>query len=358
MSRQPFFTIIVSGYQNEPYLPQCLSSIANQTYGDFEAICYVEESTDNSLAICQEWARRDPRFIVATGPKSGAVATTRNYGIDHARGEYLVVIDGDDWIDLQMLEKLAAKLHETGPLDLLAFAAKRFVPGDQSRNNTLITNFQETDARPLQVFSGLEAIRRIYNKYNGSQLHAFSWLNIYRLAFLREDHLRQLDGRLLEDFEFFPRVFFLAKKVSYLNRHFYFYRQQPNSVLHKNWSRCCRDLAYHFRSIVLFLSLHPVPLDIQAIWSNQWLFSFFCFFFYWLPPRHKECEAILKIFFDTKPRVTFWCFLLKAAWHRTLVLPLLWLAAQGWHSPANLYFHKIYPKLDWRFNHHKFPFGV
>ena len=124
----PLFTIIVSGYQNESYLPQCLDSIASQTFGDFEAICYVEESADNSLAICQEWAKRDSRFIVATGPKSGAVATTRNYGIDHAKGEYLVVVDGDDWIDKEMLEQLAAKLKETGPLDILAFAARKFSP--------------------------------------------------------------------------------------------------------------------------------------------------------------------------------------------------------------------------------------
>ena len=70
MPKMPLFTIVVSGYQNEPYLPKCLEAIASQTFGDFEAICYVEESADNSLAICREWAERDPRFVVAASPKS------------------------------------------------------------------------------------------------------------------------------------------------------------------------------------------------------------------------------------------------------------------------------------------------
>ncbi len=78
---QPKFTVIIACYQTEPYLPKALESVASQTYKDFEAICYVEESTDRSLEICREMAEKDPRFIVSTGPKSGGVATTRNYGI-------------------------------------------------------------------------------------------------------------------------------------------------------------------------------------------------------------------------------------------------------------------------------------
>ena len=64
----PLFTIVLAGYQTEPYLPKALASIASQTFADFEALCYVEQSTDNSLEICREMAARDPRFKVATAP--------------------------------------------------------------------------------------------------------------------------------------------------------------------------------------------------------------------------------------------------------------------------------------------------
>ena len=90
MINNPKFTIILSGHQTAPYLPKALNSIVAQTFKDFEVICHVEEPTDDSLAICRARAQTDARFKVVSAPKSGAVATTRNYGIDHATGEYLI----------------------------------------------------------------------------------------------------------------------------------------------------------------------------------------------------------------------------------------------------------------------------
>jgi len=355
MPQKPLFTIIVSGYQNEPFLPQCLASISGQTFGNFEAICYVEESTDNSLAICQEWARRDPRFIVATGPKSGSPSATRNYGIDHAQGEYLVVVDGDDWIVPDMLETLAAKLDTTGSLDVLAFAAQSSPPPkvSQCSGKMVISNFRESDDGAGQVFSGLEAIRRIHEK-DKSSLSAYTWLNIYRIAFLQEHHLRQIVGKSLQDFEWFPRIFFAASKVAYLNCCLYFYRLHPNSILHLSATKCLYDMAGHFHSLAAFLATHSVPTDIQSIWCNQWLFQLCHQLYIWHTPSQNDRKASLKIFFASSPqKLFFWRFLSRGAWCHILALPLLWLASKGCHLPANYYFRKIYPTLEWRFRHLK-----
>ena len=75
MPQTPLFTFVPAGHQTEPYLQKVLDSIANQTFRDFEVICYVEESTDRSPEICRAMVERDPKFEVATGHKSGAVAT-------------------------------------------------------------------------------------------------------------------------------------------------------------------------------------------------------------------------------------------------------------------------------------------
>ena len=159
MTVRPRFTVVLAGYQTEPYLPRALSSVAGQTFADFEAICYVEESTDRSLELCREQARRDPRFTVATAPKSGAVASTRNYAIDHARGEYLAVLDGDDYLAPVMLEHLDRKLRETGPVDVLSFAAVTATEErDDWENLPHLTNFSSADASG--VFTGIEALRR------------------------------------------------------------------------------------------------------------------------------------------------------------------------------------------------------
>ena len=361
MPAKPLFTIVVSGYQNEPYLPKCLESIASQTFGDFEAICYVEESTDNSLAICQEWAKRDARFAVASGPKSGSGSATRNYGIDHAQGEYLVVVDGDDWIAKDMLGMLAARLNQTGTLDILAFAATFLdVPrlDSSALEKAKFSNFAAVDALSELVFSGQEAIRRIA-MHNPVKLYAYTWLNIYRLSFVRKNHFRQLPGMAFEDFEWFPKIFFAAQKVAYINDILYFYRRNPNSIVHQPSTKKFFDLAHHFQSLTTFLSNHSIPADIQAIWSNQWLWTFFNLIYHWsLSPSDIERKAILKIFFATKPKTFFWRFLLRSAWHRVLALPLLWLDSHDCQMPAKFYFRKIYPKLDWRFRLHQFPFHL
>ena len=185
MSDTPFFTVVLSGYQTEPYLQKALDSVANQTFRDFEVICYVEESTDRSLEICQAMADRDPRFKVATGPKSGSGGPSRNYGMDHACGEYVAFVDGDDWILQDMLEKLSGKLKHTGPLDLLAFACVSTESEDiDPANAPKHTNFSVQDSDI--VFSGQDAIRR--SGRNGGSFFAYSYLNIYRTAFLQENH--------------------------------------------------------------------------------------------------------------------------------------------------------------------------
>ena len=99
MSTVPKFTIVISGYKTEPYLPKCLETIRFQTFTNFEVICYVEESSDNSFEICRNMSLNDERFIVVTPapPKSGSVSNTRNYGIDQAKGEWLLFMDDDDW---------------------------------------------------------------------------------------------------------------------------------------------------------------------------------------------------------------------------------------------------------------------
>ena len=115
-------------------------------------------------------------------------ATPRNYGLDHAWGEYLVVIDGDDWIAMEMLERLAAKLKETGPLDILAFAAERVFPPYEKDitpiGQDIITNFRETDDRPLQVL-GTGGYAAPISPFC-FQVNDYTWLNLYRMSLLRE----------------------------------------------------------------------------------------------------------------------------------------------------------------------------
>ena len=88
------FSIIVPVYNVEKYLKECLDSIVNQTFGDFEIICINDESTDSSLDILKEYSEHDSRFVVISQKNQGQ-GVARNKGINLAKGEYVLFVDPD-----------------------------------------------------------------------------------------------------------------------------------------------------------------------------------------------------------------------------------------------------------------------
>ncbi len=98
-------SIIIPVYNIEKYLPKCLDSLLNQTFQDFEIICVNDGSKDNSLVILEEYKNRDSRIKIITKENGGA-GSARNRGLVEACGKYIQFVDGDDYFEPQMLEKL------------------------------------------------------------------------------------------------------------------------------------------------------------------------------------------------------------------------------------------------------------
>ena len=105
MSNDIKISIIIPVYNVEKYLKQCLDSIINQTFIDFECICVNDDSTDNSLNILQEYAKKDKRIKIISQKNTG-VAMARNTGLSVATGDYILFIDSDDFIDNNFCEVL------------------------------------------------------------------------------------------------------------------------------------------------------------------------------------------------------------------------------------------------------------
>lgn len=93
----PKISVIVPIYNTEKYLPRCIDSILAQTYTGFELILINDGSTDNSGAICDEYAAKDKRIIVVH-KENGGVSSARNQGIKIAKGEWIMFVDSDDYI--------------------------------------------------------------------------------------------------------------------------------------------------------------------------------------------------------------------------------------------------------------------
>lgn len=104
----PLISLIVPIYNSEKHLKRCLDSIVNQTYENLEIILINDGSTDKSLEICKSYLEIDPRVIVLSQENKG-VSYARNYGLENVTGEYVGFVDSDDYINLDMYEKLINK---------------------------------------------------------------------------------------------------------------------------------------------------------------------------------------------------------------------------------------------------------
>ena len=100
-------SIIIPVYNVEKYLPQCLDSVLAQTYTNIEVICVNDGSTDNSFKILQKVESLDNRLRIINIPNSG-VSNARNVGLSEAKGEWVMFVDSDDWLDTDCIEKVLA----------------------------------------------------------------------------------------------------------------------------------------------------------------------------------------------------------------------------------------------------------
>lgn len=106
-------TAIVAIYKSEKFLPKLIESIINQTWSNIEILLIDDGSPDNSGAICDKYAKDDKRIKVIHKDNGGA-CESRNLGLKEATGDYIIIIDGDDWLEKDYIEYLMNLIHKTG----------------------------------------------------------------------------------------------------------------------------------------------------------------------------------------------------------------------------------------------------
>lgn len=106
-------TVLTAVYNAEPYLRQCLDSLKSQTLSDCQYICIDDCSTDSSVEIIKEYAAEDNRFQLLHTPVNSGQAVARNLGLQFAKGEYIAMLDADDWFERDTLEQAYDTLQKT-----------------------------------------------------------------------------------------------------------------------------------------------------------------------------------------------------------------------------------------------------
>ncbi len=212
------FSVIIPVYNVEQYLRDCLDSVTNQTFSDWEAICVNDGSTDNSSAILKEYANQDSRISIIT-QLNGGLSAARNTGLDAARGKYVLFLDSDDWLEINALEVLSHNLHEE---DMLCFSGRRFFEREGQYHCA-------DQLREHCYLSGME-----YYNENALLHRDFAFvcvvLRAYKRSFLIKCGLRFKEGIYHEDNLFTPLACYYAQEVRVINDCLYDYRVRDNSI--------------------------------------------------------------------------------------------------------------------------------
>lgn len=209
-------SVIVPVYNVEKYVTDCLLSISQQTYDDFEVIVVDDGSTDNSNKVAKSF-EKDARFKVYYKENSG-LSDARNYGLNYAQGEFVTFIDSDDTVSKYYLENLYEALK-------------------QSKSDISVSNYElvyevkipNKEYRQLRIikrdYSSEEALTKMFLQ---KEFDSNATSKLYKMELFT--CIRFPSRKLYEDFGTTYKLFSLAKKITFISSKDYFYYQRPNSI--------------------------------------------------------------------------------------------------------------------------------
>lgn len=247
-------SIIVPVYNVQRYLKKCMDSIVDQTLQDIEIICVDDGSTDASGSILDDYAAKDSRVRVIHQKNSG-YGYAMNVGVAAAGGEYIGIVESDDFADAEMFGHLYEIAHKN-QLDVVKSSFYYYDSQKKERNEKCEIVSPVLAGKticPSTFFSSKLELVEFYN------IKPTIWSAIYRSQFIKENKITFLEtpGASYQDAGFSFKVMALAKRVQLLQEAFLHYRQDnmESSVNSKGKVFCVCD---EYAEMHRFLEEHPV----------------------------------------------------------------------------------------------------
>ena len=217
---EPKVSVLVPVYNVEKFLSECLDSLVGQTLKEIEIICINDGSKDNSLAILKKYADKDDRIKVIDKTNTG-YGDSMNLGLSEAVGEYIGIVEPDDFVELNAFEKLyeIGKKNKADVVKANFYGYKTAKKGDTHKSELFLKEEVGKIVDPRKC-------RHIF--YQQPSI----WNAIYKRKFLNENQIRFLPsgGASYQDAGFNFKVFAIARRVYYMDEAFLHYRcDNPDS---------------------------------------------------------------------------------------------------------------------------------
>lgn len=213
----PKISVIIPVYNTEKYLEKCLDSITNQTYQDFEIVIINDGSIDNSQKIIDKYLNKYQNKIKCINKENGGLSSARNYGIEVARGDYIIFVDSDDYIRKDLFEQLLPYIQKD--IDLVKYKLIKVSEEYKELKRVDGPNFDEV--------TGEEGFNKLV--FNDVLLEP-ACLYLYKRDIFIKNNLRFSENAYHEDFGLVPIILLYAKSIVSINFYGYYYLQANNSI--------------------------------------------------------------------------------------------------------------------------------
>ncbi len=249
------YSIIVPVYNVEKYLDKCLNSIAKQSYENFEVIIVNDGTKDNSQKIIDKYTKKDERFKGYI-KENGGLSSARNYGLKYVTGDYLLFVDSDDYLDINLLSQLNDTLTRN-KVDLVRFNC--CVCDEEghiiSKSNDMAYENQQVD----KIISDL--MRRSFVEP--------AWLYCYNVKFWEKYQFSYAVSKIHEDFGLTPLILSYAESITSINYDGYYYVQRDGSITktkdYQKIRKAAFDLLDQYENIVNTLDKEEPSFVRRAI---------------------------------------------------------------------------------------------
>ncbi len=246
----PKVSVIIPVYNTEEYLPKCLKSLTKQTLKDIEIICINDGSTDNSLSILENFARKDSRIKV-TNQEHKKQGAARNRGIELASGEYIGYVDSDDWVNENFYENLYSAAIRTNS-DIAMGTNIRIGNG---RTKKRINIDKE------KIVTGLEEKFELCNLFKDQ----CPTNKIYRRNLLLKNNIVWPEDVYCEDKIYTLKSVYYANSVIAVPDAYYYYFRRTNSTVKSKVGSFSKNQAR--KEMLNFLRTHCPNIGDKKIWA-------------------------------------------------------------------------------------------
>ncbi len=240
----PKISVIIPMHNVENYIKECLDSILKQTFQDFEVLVINDQSTDQSRNIVQSYIDDGCKKIKIFDVSFGGPSRSRNFGIAHARGEYLYFIDSDDFVKKNLFAYVLSEM-EKKDAEIAVFDSYEY---DNDEKKTILKGKKQAGTNN-ELDNWIISPPAVWNKMFKKEL-------FNRTGILFPEDL------LYEDLATLPRLFLQAKKVIYLEKALHYYRQREGSIMNS----INRKLFHMYPSLQVLLEFYR---DHQAFEAHE-----------------------------------------------------------------------------------------